>query len=83
MSSNGTWILLSERPPPVSKPDARRKCWCYFATDSGREELGYYMGNGAVHIAGTKGQLQMRFTLDQYTHWQPLSENRLQEFDRA
>ena len=36
-----------------------------------------------VHIAGVGGQAQMRFGLEKYTHWYPLSESRLEEFEHA
>lgn len=81
--SKPTCILLDERPPPVSQPQDRQKCWVFFVTDSGAEEMGYYMGNGVVHIAGVGGQAQMRFGLEKYTHWYPLSESRLEEFEHA
>ena len=82
MRSTDTWISLDERPPPKSQETAREKCWCFFATDDGREDLGYFLGEGVVHVAGQTGQRQQRFALDRYTHWQPLSWTRLEEFER-
>lgn len=83
MVSANTWISVAERPPPVSDPKARRKCWCFFRSELGNDKLGYYAGNGVVHFGGSTGQAQLQFALEKFTLWQPLSERDLEEFENA
>jgi hypothetical protein len=50
----------------------------------GSERLGYYVGHGVVRLAGDNAlQSQTVLELDQATHWRPLDESTLWEFENA
>lgn len=81
--SESTWISISERPPPRSQERVGGKCWCWFRfqTDP-RPALGYLAPNGRVRLLKRQKKLQNELMLDGVTHWRPMSEERLQEFER-
>lgn len=82
--SDGIWISLDDRPPPRSRDDRPGgKCWCWFRfqTDP-TPALGYLAANGRVRLLRRSRKLQNELLLDTVTHWKPMSDDRLQEFER-
>lgn len=82
--SKTTWISLAERAPPecCARPLRGRRCWLWFWTTDRRKVLGLYEGAGQVRLKlRDRGQLSL--ALDVATHWAPMDEDLLQEFEDA
>lgn len=79
-----TWVPLSTRPPPVSSDEPGRRCWCWFRfANDPTERLGYLKANRRVQLLQRSARkYQQELLLDDVTHWMPMSERRLEEFER-
>lgn len=82
--SLGTWISLDDRPPPKSEDDRPGgKCWCWFRFECHpKPALGYLASNGRVRLLKRQNKLQNELLLDDVTHWRPMCDERLQEYER-
>ena len=75
-----TWISLAERPPPADV--TRPRLLLRFRTARTREtSMGYYLGDGKVHILGRRVADQLPLNLDDFTDWQPVNERQLAEIE--
>lgn len=60
------------------------RCWCWFRfRTEPRPSLGYLNEAGSVCLLKRRNRLQQELMLDDVTHWMPMSEHRLAEFEGA
>lgn len=81
MPSSSTWLSISERPPPPPKPDGRTlsvRC----RLDDGREVLGKSERGGIRLLGRPRRQLSFE-DLAKVTHWQPVDEHLLEDFEHG
>lgn len=81
MPSSVTWLSVAERPPPGPLPDGR--CLAvHIRTEAGRELLGK-VNAGGIRLLGAP-RVQLTFDdLDPITHWRPVDERQLEEFENG
>lgn len=81
MPSAPTWLCVDERPPPRPHPDGRAII-VYCRLSDGREALGR-SELGGIRLLG-RARRQMSFDdLATVTHWRPVDERALEEFENA
>lgn len=81
MPSSPTWLAVSERPPPPPRADGRALAVRVLRSD-GSQGLAKSERHGLRLLGRASRQLSFD-DLAQITHWQPLDEQQLEEFENG